>query len=177
MDTTADTNIDTNPNALESDFSGVALLLHNGRFKFRYLAEANLLAQFIAKACPNPRLAIMGISELLINAIEHGNLGIGSEEKAKLQQQNIWIEEINRRCDLPEYKTRIAEVQFTRTETEIELVVTDQGEGFDWKAVENGPSDRLSTHGRGILMAKQLVFKRLEYSGKGNIVTGIIARH
>jgi hypothetical protein len=169
MDNTAE-NLPLGP-----DFSELSPLLLHGRFCYRTLHEANLLAQFIAKACPNPRLSIMGISELLINAVEHGNLSIGSEEKAELQHQNKWMEEIERRLNLPENKDKWVEIEIVRNETELRITVTDQGKGFDWQAFEKRhPNDPLSTHGRGILLAKQLVFKSLEYSGKGNIVTGVI---
>jgi hypothetical protein len=158
----------------ESILHKLTPLLLNGCFRFRSLQDANHLAEFFAQACPNPHLAIVGISELLINAIEHGNLGIDSEEKAILQHNNNWLSEIERRLALPEYQHKYAEVEFTRTDTEIHLKVTDQGKGFDWQQY-HAPTDPFSTHGRGILMAKKLVFKRLEYSGIGNVVTGVIA--
>lgn len=170
MDNTAE-NLPSAP-----DFSELSPLLLHGRFCYRTLREANILAQFIAKACPNPRMSVMGISELLINAVEHGNLSIGSQEKAELQRQNIWMEEIERRLNLPQNQQKCVTVELTRSETELCIVVTDQGEGFDWQSFEKRhPNDPLSSHGRGILLAKQLVFKSLEYSGKGNVVTGVIS--
>ena len=67
-------------------------------------------------------------------------------------------------------------MKFTRTATEIEIVVTDQGKGFDAKQFEPSGSDpSTASHGRGILLAKQLAFKSLRYSKKGNEVTCIIA--
>lgn len=160
------------------DFLELSTLLLYGKFHYKHLQEGNLLAQFFAKLCPNPRLAIVGISELLINAIEHGNLGIKSDEKAELQRRNVWLDEIERRLSLPEYKDKLVEVEYSRSKSEIQIKVTDQGDGFDWQAYENqavNPANRLASHGRGILMAKQLVFKKLEYSGRGNVVTGVIA--
>lgn len=165
------------------DFSELSTLLLYGKFHYKHLHEGNLLAQFFAKLCPNPRLAIVGISELLINAIEHGNLAITSDEKADLQRRNIWLEEIERRLSLPEYKDKLVEVEYTRTQTEIQIKVSDQGDGFDWQTFETeklnnqslDPKSLLASHGRGIMMAKALVFKKLEYSGRGNVVTGVIA--
>jgi hypothetical protein len=50
--------------------------LVNGVFHFQTLQEANLLANSFAHACPKPEKVILGLSELFINAVEHGNLGI-----------------------------------------------------------------------------------------------------
>ena len=153
-----------------------AHLLKSGHFRFRRLSEAYVLAKFFSAPCPNPTTALVGISEMLVNAIEHGNLGISSKEKEKLQAEDIWVSEIERRVDLPEHQHKFVEVQFMRTETEIQLTITDQGDGFNSDGF-NQPlvEESLATHGRGILMAKKLSFKRLEYSKKGNEVFCTIA--
>ncbi len=57
----------------------------------------------------------------------------------------------------------------------MQLRVEDEGKGFNWKALKNAAIDNQSTQGRGIFMAKNLAFKSLEYSEKGNVVTCIIA--
>ncbi len=150
----------------------VAHLLTKGYFQYRHLNEAHLLAEYLAQACPNPRLATVGIKEILLNAIEHGNLGITSDEKAALQQQGIWIEEIERRLKLPEHIDQIVKVEFTRFPTEIHIKVIDEGSGFNWQNEING--DLCATHGRGLFIAKNLSFKRLDYSAKGNEVTCVI---
>lgn len=148
--------------------------LLTAQFKFRLLQEAYAIANFLAEACPNPRLAIVGISELLINAVEHGNLGITYEEKTKLQVENQWIPEIERRLSLEENKNKFVSVDFTRLDTELHIRVTDEGQGFDWhKFVQ--PAEKSSiTHGRGIPIAKNVAFSKLQYFGKGNEVLGII---
>ncbi len=155
----------------------IAPLIVEGRFRFKRLSEAHLLAEFLAEVCPNPRLAIMGITEILVNAVEHGNLGISFEEKSKLQLEAHWLEEIDRRLSLPEHINQFVEVELTRTETEIRIKVTDQGNGFNWQQYQSTTPNNnlLSTHGRGIMMAKNLAFQRLEYAGKGNEVTCIIS--
>jgi len=151
-------------------------LLQQGVFRLRQMAEANLLAECIASHCPNPRLVIVGISELIINAIEHGNLGITFDEKSELQANNTWLSEIEHRLNLPENKHKFVEVAYSRTETEITMTVTDQGKGFDWKKFEPSPDGHApKSHGRGIFLAKNLSFKELYYSGSGNVVTCVIA--
>lgn len=150
-----------------------ARLLLNGSFKLQRLEEAHELAEFLAAACPNSRLAVLGISEIIVNAIEHGNLGITSTEKTKLQSEDKWLSEIEKRLTLPQYQKLYVEIDFTRTDKEILIKVTDQGQGFNWSQSEN--EDPLALHGRGLLLAKKLSFKRLEYSKKGNEVTCVIA--
>lgn len=156
-------------------FQEIATLLQKASFRFRHMLEAQALAEFLGEACPNPRLAIMGISELLVNAIEHGNLGIGFEEKSKLQVSDGWLKEIERRLNLPENIHKFVEVEFTRYPTEIHITVKDSGLGFKPKPFEKIKTEqRLDKSGRGIALAKHLAFERLEYSEKGNSVTGVI---
>jgi hypothetical protein len=50
--------------------------LEQAEFSIRTIYEAGQLASFIAQACPNPDQAVIGISELLVNGVEHGNLGL-----------------------------------------------------------------------------------------------------
>ena len=153
----------------------VAPLLREGLFQFCDLEEAYALANFLAEACPNARLAILGITEILVNALEHGNLGITFEEKSALHLADEWLEEINRRLKLPEHDGQWVSVHFKRDESEITLVVTDQGKGFDWRKYQSFNSEnKLRQHGRGILVAKHFAFKALRYSEKGNEVTCVI---
>lgn len=159
------------------DPSEVARFLINGHFRFRLLPEAMALAEFLAKACPNPPVHSVGISEILVNAIEHGNLGITSEEKLQLQKENRWLSEIERRLQLPEHCNQYVKVEVMQSTSEMRLHVQDDGKGFNWKAFKNAnlkPTHE-STQGRGILMAERLAFKSLEYSEKGNAVTCIIS--
>lgn len=149
-----------------------ACFLTKGEFRIQHPVEAHTLASFLAQACPDPRSTIVGITEILLNAIEHGNLKIGFDEKSKLQKENSWMKEIEHRLSLPEHKDQYVEIEFSRTNSEIQIKVTDQGDGFDWKQYEEpDPKNMLASHGRGILMAKALAFKSVEYSDKGNVVT------
>jgi anti-sigma regulatory factor (Ser/Thr protein kinase) len=151
-------------------------LLQSATFHFKELHEAQALADFLGQACPKSRLTTLGLSEIFINAIEHGNLGITSEEKASLQKENNWIAEIQRRLTLPEHKDKFVSVAFSRGETEIRIITTDQGQGFAWQYSEVAQNSlNQAMHGRGIAIAKELAFERLEFSEKGNEVTCIIS--
>src|SRR5262245_50298466 len=106
--------------------------LQTAHFRYRTLNEAKVLAAFLAEACPNFFLSNVGLCELFINAVEHGNLQIKHEEKAKLQADVDWLKEIERRLELPENKHKYVHVYFLRTKAAIEIRVVDQGTGFNW---------------------------------------------
>jgi len=56
-------------------------LLTQGEFSFRTLEEGRLIANYPVKIDPSAGKVVVGLSELLINAVEHGNLGITYQEK------------------------------------------------------------------------------------------------
>jgi CheY-like chemotaxis protein/anti-sigma regulatory factor (Ser/Thr protein kinase) len=139
------------------------------------LDEAESLASFLANCFPDPDRALTGISEILINAVEHGNLAISYDEKTKLMDTNDWREEVNRRMRLPEFSDREVTVIFEKKANTYYLQVTDQGKGFNWKAfLEFDPSRASHNHGRGIAMANMIAFDRLVYNEQGNQVTAVM---
>lgn len=149
--------------------------LVDASFKLQTLQEAQSAAVIMAYACPNPRLAAVGITELIINAIEHGNLGIGYEEKTKLYQSKQWLEEIEKRLLLPDNRDKYVTVHFHKEGDIITIRIMDEGKGFNWNKYEELDVDRVfDNHGRGIIMAKNLAFKTMIYHGKGNEVECII---
>lgn len=148
-----------------------ALIMSEAIFKFQLLEDCQSLANLIANACPNPKLAVIGIAEILINAVEHGNLGISYVEKTKLQSTYNWSLEMERRANFPENKNKYVTVTFLKNKEHIKLHVKDEGNGFDWNKFQYLDSSRIyDTHGRGIIMAKNLAFDHLEYLNKGNEV-------
>lgn len=153
----------------------IARLLISVHFRFRLLQEASAIAEFLGKVCPNPRLHIMAIQEILMNAIEHGNLGISSEEKLELQKENRWLSEIEHRLKLPANINKYVNVKVTQSVSEMQIHVADDGQGFNWKDYKKLKTDNQSTQGRGILMAENLAFKSIQYSEKGNEVTCVIS--
>ncbi len=150
-------------------------LMSQAEFHYRNLDEGRELAQLLANACPSPCKAVVGLSELLVNAVEHGNLGIGYQEKGRLLELEEWDQEVARRLELPENRDRWVDVSYERTKSEICIRIRDQGHGFDWQeyAVVN-PRRVFDAHGRGIAMARIMSFDRVEYFGAGNEVMGII---
>jgi len=145
--------------------------LDEARFIIRTIVEANDVARILAKTCTCPAKAVIGISELLINAIEHGNLKIGYEEKTRLMMSGRWINEINKRLELPEYKHKTVTVSVTRQSNMVKILIEDEGDGFEWKKyLELDPQRVFDIHGRGIAIAKLTSFESINYFGSGNKV-------
>jgi CheY-like chemotaxis protein len=146
-------------------------LLEAGTFRFRTPVEALPLIQLLAAACPDPDLAVIGLAELAINAIEHGNLEIGYELKGHLLSKRGLRAEVDRRLLDPILGIRRVTLQVQREANLLRITFVDEGKGFDWRAFEHlDPERLLDNHGRGIFMANASGFSRLEYLGKGNTV-------
>jgi CheY-like chemotaxis protein len=154
---------------------GAIHLLDSGRFTVRHLDEVDNMAALLAKMCPDPDRVVLGLWELLINAVEHGNLGISYEDKSELLQKNVWREEVDRRTRLPENAGLEVSVRFERTPEEIAITIEDMGPGFDWKPYLDFSPDRVfETHGRGIAIAGNYSFHSIEYLGRGNEVRAVV---
>jgi len=154
---------------------GTLGLMREGRFLFRTLAEARDLSLLLANAFPDPQRVVVGIAELLINAIEHGNLGLGYATKTALHASQLWEQEIERRLRDPATARRFAEVSLRRDRDSVRLRVADEGAGFDWRPyLEVDPQRVGDVHGRGIAVARLLCFDRLEYFGCGNVVVATV---
>jgi DNA-binding response OmpR family regulator len=78
-------------------------LLESGTFRYSTLAQAHKLARGLAQICPAPARSLLGLQELLINAVEHGNLGISYAQKSLLMLEDRLQEEIERRAQDPAY--------------------------------------------------------------------------
>jgi anti-sigma regulatory factor (Ser/Thr protein kinase) len=146
-------------------------MMDKGSFSFRTLEEARSLAALLANACVDPNLVVLGLTELMINAVEHGNLGIGYEEKSRLNALGKWESEIIYRLNQPEYMHKQVTVEFERRENSIIFAILDQGPGFEWRNyLEISPERALDSHGRGIAMANLISFDSIEFRGNGNEV-------
>ncbi|MDR3411487.1 MAG: response regulator [Formivibrio sp.] len=160
-----------------TDQAGTFRLLVNGEFRFRTLNEARQLTLLLSQACPEPQRVALGLSELLINAVEHGNLGISYQEKTQLVQQGRWQDEVERRLQDMPYQSRYVRVSFQSEEDGVSVVIEDEGQGFDPQPFLNFSPDRaFDPHGRGISMARMLSFDDVEYLGTGNKVRARVRR-
>lgn len=153
------------------------LCLSSAEFIFRTPAEARDIATMAANAAPDPGRIVLGLSELLLNAVEHGNLGLTYDEKSALIADNRLHEEIARRLAHPDYAGREASLRFERHDRELTFLIRDQGRGFDWEQyLEIRPERAFDTHGRGIAMARMISFDHIEYHGCGNEVLAVVAQ-
>ena len=157
--------------SLEKAFQQLSVV----EFRFRTLEEASELAQLLADFCPNPQGVLFGLTELMINAVEHGNLGITYREKTLLLMENDWQAEVNRRLELPQFRNRVARVRFERLADRMCFTIADEGNGFDWQRyLDFDPSRIFDPNGRGIAMAHRSSFCNIEYQGSGSTVVACV---
>ncbi len=150
-------------------------LLRGASFRLRTIEEARDVGTLVAGFCPDPGNTVIGLTELIVNAVEHGNLGITYAEKSELNGINRWLEELDRRAALPENAAKFVDVDYERDEREIRITIRDQGAGFDWRPyLEPDPTRVFDTHGRGITIARRLSFDDLQYRDPGNEVVAKI---
>lgn len=145
--------------------------LHMAEFGFRTMSDARDLATMAAHATGEPERTVLGLTELMYNAIEHGNLAITYAEKTALLADQAFVGEVERRLARPEFASRMAILKIERLDGETRFTIRDQGTGFDWsRYLELSPERAFDTHGRGIAMAGMLSFDAIEYRGSGNEV-------
>ncbi len=163
---------------LQSDLQGAArtlALMDSGLFRFRTLEEGQHITYLVTNACPEPARAVLGLSELIINAVEHGSLGITYDEKSTLNASGQWLSEVKRRQTLPENADKYIELHFERLTDEIRITIKDQGAGFKWQDfLEMHPDRAFDNHGRGIATARLISFDDVAYQGNGNTVVATI---
>lgn len=152
-------------------------MIRHCEFEFQTVSQAKTLASTLANFFPDPGRIVIGLTELMINAVEHGNLGLGYEKKVELisQGEDVWQEEIDRRLELPENKDKKAVVHLDQKEESIIITITDQGPGFKWQDYKDfDPLRMTEPSGRGIAKANIMAFDSLEYLGNGNQVTCMV---
>lgn len=157
--------------ALANQQAGALRHLDHASFSFHNLQEAQHVTSLLAKASPAPEKVATGLFELIVNAIEHGNLEVSYEEKTQLQSQDRWEYELERRLADPVLGRRKVTVEMQRGSDCLRFTIRDEGRGFDWQHFQDSsPDTLLSSHGRGILIARKLSFDQVVYQGCGNVV-------
>ncbi|MBZ0273211.1 response regulator [bacterium] len=114
---------------------------------------------------------MVGVLEVVLNAIEHGNLELGHEYKSRLESVHDYNTFLVKRARMTPYRDRRARISMSIDGDVWECVVEDEGSGFDWRARLASERDANFTlhHGRGVLLAHAL-FDEFEYNDKGNRV-------
>ena len=116
----------------------------------------------------------IALRELVINAIEHGNLNVSFDEKSKAMQNDTYFELIASRRQDQRYRGRKVLIEYALNPVKVVYRITDEGDGFDhrkvFKNLAQEANDQLLAHGRGIALA-QTIFDSVTFNDKGNQVT------
>lgn len=120
----------------------------------------------------------LGVRELLINAIEHGNLEIDYETKSKLLAAGEYLKFVNQRQQEAAYRERKVIVEHSINPDRAIYRIKDEGNGFDHAAMERRTLTDMQQgdlqHGRGMAMARS-IFDVVRYNKAGNVVTVVKA--
>ena len=150
---------------------GCLTLIESASLVIHTVEEARDTAAVLANACPDPPASVIGLTELLVNAVEHGNLGITYEEKTELNASGGWDAEVRRRMALPENAGKQVLLEMERDADVLSFRIRDDGPGFNWSGfLEVDPKRAFDNHGRGIAIARAMSFDSVEYIGSGNEV-------
>lgn len=141
------------------------------RFAVRTLDDIAWCCAVISTLFRLPVRTAIGFRELLVNAVEHGNLEITSDEKTALLGTGDWHDEVLRRLARPDLRGRFATLTANARDGILRLRIVDYGRGFDWhRIVGKEMQSSQSRHSRGIALAEISGFRRFDYIGAGNEV-------
>jgi CheY-like chemotaxis protein/anti-sigma regulatory factor (Ser/Thr protein kinase) len=152
------------------DAARVLHYLKEGTFEVVTPQDAAAFVGAVAQLSNDPDKIGKALLELVLNAVEHGNLGIGYDVKAKLVAEGGFDQEVERRLALPENAAKRVEIRCQEKEDSFVLVIIDHGKGFKWQDYLDFEPIRLTDpNGRGIAVAK-LMGLNFHYTGSGNQV-------
>lgn len=112
------------------------------------------------------------LREMIINAIEHGNLGISYEEKNEALERGDYMDILSERQLDRDYRDRTVKIDYHLDEKRAVYIIEDSGQGFDHEKVMREveqANDEFRMHGRGISLTVQ-VFDEMIFNQKGNSV-------
>ncbi|MDX9703825.1 MAG: ATP-binding protein [Candidatus Auribacterota bacterium] len=144
---------------VENDILAIEPMVHKLTATFKDLFD-----------CDELHTIAIGLTEMLINAIEHGNLELSYQEKSRLLDDGLYYEELKRRQFLPEYQNRKVTLRYKVTGNNLIISIKDDGNGFDWRGLTPARDRVTDVHGRGICMTRYY-FDEVRFNDKGNEVT------
>lgn len=113
----------------------------------------------------------IGIEEMITNAIEHGNLCISFDEKSEALSKGKLGKLISERMKENNNGKKKVYVQSKLSLTELEIIINDEGEGFNWKTLPDPDDDNfLNYHGRGIFLTR-IFYDEVIFNEQGTQVT------
>ena len=149
-----------NPSSLSS--SSVIIL--------RTMDEAYVIAASLAQKAIDKIGVACAILEILINAIEHGNLEIGLENKKRLIANSNYRQEIEYRLAQPIVGQRVVTVEVDEFDDKRVITIQDEGKGFEWQRYTTFDAGSITQLcGQGINKAINLL-EKVEFLENGNKV-------
>jgi anti-sigma regulatory factor (Ser/Thr protein kinase) len=117
------------------------------------------------------------LNELILNALEHGNLNISYEEKQHLMQNKEFHKHIEEMCSIKSNFDKKIDIDVNIYDIDdnkgiLIISVKDEGDGFDFSTFFKYLSfdETVRLHGRGIMMSEGMS-SGIFYNKKGNIST------
>ena len=138
---------------------------------------ANLIGNYLFNMGfiePEARVRInLSLTEMLMNAIEHGSCGIQSAEKTGyLAKHGSIAGLIAERAADERFKKRKVTFQYDIQRSHSTFYIEDEGAGFDWRPLidKDREVDIFAQHGRGILLTLNSM-DEISFNERGNAVT------
>ena len=139
------------------------------RVKFSLEADQNFIAPLVDYVMTNMGAMVIGdeaqrrqvavaLEESLLNAMYHGNMELGADTAQaarKLLHDGNCLEEVSKRCAVSPYKDRRVLLAVNITRKNVEIIVRDEGAGFDTQSMAkfaNDPSQLSDASGRGLTL-------------------------
>jgi len=121
----------------------------------------------------NIKIMQIALREIIINAIEHGNLGVTFEDKSDSMMNDNYFDLIRSRQIEPQNLEKKVQIEYSINSERVIYIISDEGEGFDYQrfttASQHEVNENFLAHGRGITMT-QSAFDDVTYNKKGNHV-------
>jgi CheY-like chemotaxis protein/anti-sigma regulatory factor (Ser/Thr protein kinase) len=139
----------------------------------RVWGVVNQLLICAGNVCGKEKIQELGLAlyEIIVNAIEHGNLEITFDEKCEAMKHNGYEALLRERIADPVCSARRVVIDYRMIPGELHYCVADEGNGFDWQNLAYSDPSRnpLVPCGRGLFLAR-IYLDRVEFNRKGNKV-------
>jgi anti-sigma regulatory factor (Ser/Thr protein kinase) len=120
----------------------------------------------------------IALQEVIINAIEHGNLEISFEKKTELKKRSEnYFELLIRESNKDYMEKRKVRISYDLEKDKVAYVISDEGKGFNWAPyLSDEPMESytenlmVNFHGIGLQMVKS-AFDLIRYNEAGNEIT------
>ncbi len=125
----------------------------------------------ISHLLENDYFVRVGLQEILLNSIEHGNLNISYEEKQQALDEGNYSDFLKERMNNDLYKDKKINVCVFSNNEYLKIQIKDEGNGFNISSIPdpNDSDNLLGESGRGVMLAMNS-FNEVNYNEKGNEV-------